>query len=161
MDPTDPKAHSNLGIALREAGDVPGAITAFKEVIERDPQSAEAHFDLGNVMQSLGNIDAAIGSFEEAAFLSPETAVLHVHLAVVYLLRKRNEEAIAAAKEAIWRNPLDPCADLAHGIILFAQGDSTAGRLAFEEAVRQEPERWEVSFRQLFPSAPSPVGPLD
>ncbi|MBA4187887.1 MAG: hypothetical protein C0467_07700 [Planctomycetaceae bacterium] len=161
LDPSDPKVLSNLGIALKESGDVAGAITALKQVIEVDPENPAVHFDLGNILQSIGNLDGAIDSFEEAVHLDPENALLHIHLAVVYLLRKRNDEAIASAKEAIWRNPLDPNADTAHGIIQLALGDTAGGRAAMAEAVRHDPDRWESTFRQLFPSAPMPSHPLD
>jgi len=161
FDPADPKVLSNLGFAFKESGNVAGAITALKQVIELDPENPEAHFDLGNMLQAVGNFDGAIDSFEEAIFLDPENSLIRIHLSVVYLLRKRNEEAIASAKEAIWRNPLDPNADTAHGIVLLALGDTARGQMALAEAVRHDPDRWEVAFRQLFPTAPVPSRPLD
>jgi len=161
FDPADPKVLSNLGFAFKESGNVAGAITALKQVIELDPENPEAHFDLGNMLQAVGNFDGAIDSFEEAIFLDPENSLIRIHLSVVYLLRKRNEEAIASAKEAIWRNPLDPNADTAHGIVLLALGDTARGQMALAEAVRHDPDRWELAFRQLFPTAPVPSRPLD
>jgi len=161
FDPADPKVLSNLGFAYKESGNVAGAITALKQVIELDPENPEAHFDLGNMLQAVGNFDGAIDSFEEAIFLDPENSLIRIHLSVVYLLRKRNEEAIASAKEAIWRNPLDPNADTAHGIVLLALGDTARGQMTLAEAVRHDPDRWELAFRQLFPTAPVPSRPLD
>ncbi len=161
LDPSDSKVYSNLGIALKESGDMSGAITVLKQAIELDPQNAETHSDLGNILQAVGNLDGAIDSFEEAIHLAPENTLLRINLAVAYLLRKRHDDAIASAKEAIWRNPLDPNADTAHGIILLATGDRVGGRAALTDAVRLDPDRWESTFRQLFPSTPLPSRPLD
>ncbi|MCE9564998.1 MAG: tetratricopeptide repeat protein [Planctomycetes bacterium] len=161
LDPTDPKVYSNLGIALKESGDVAGAITALKEVVQLDPENPEAHYDLGNILQAVGNLEGAISSFEQAFHLAPDNSIIHLNLAVVYLLGKRKEEAISAAKEVIWRNPLDPNADTAHGIVLLALGDTAGGRAALSDAVRNDPDRWETTFRQLFPNAPMPSRPLD
>jgi Flp pilus assembly protein TadD len=43
-------AHHNLGTALHQLGDLPGAMVCFRKVLELDPKNAKAHTSLGNAL---------------------------------------------------------------------------------------------------------------
>ena len=45
--PKNHAAHNNLGIALRDAGEVEEAIASFRSAIALDPKFALAHHNLG------------------------------------------------------------------------------------------------------------------
>jgi Flp pilus assembly protein TadD len=72
LDPKNPHAHSNLGVALRAAGDVTGAIAAFREAVRLDPKVPEVHFLLGAALYTDGQLDAAVESLRAAVALNPD-----------------------------------------------------------------------------------------
>ena len=47
-------AHNNLGVALKDKGDVDGAIAAFKRAIDLDRKNALAHNNLGVAAEGQG-----------------------------------------------------------------------------------------------------------
>src|SRR3712207_9296069 len=49
--------HHQLGLSLRAAGDLPGAIDAFRTALRFDPLAAETHGCLGNALKAAGQID--------------------------------------------------------------------------------------------------------
>jgi tetratricopeptide (TPR) repeat protein len=65
-------AYSNLGLALRQRGDVPGAVEAYRRAIEIDPDFAEAHNNLGVAYMDLGDTQLALDTYEKALELDPD-----------------------------------------------------------------------------------------
>jgi serine/threonine protein kinase len=64
--PRSPIAWGSLGDALRDKGDVEGAITAYKEAIRLDPDYTAVHTRLGNTLLRKGDYDGAIAAHRQA-----------------------------------------------------------------------------------------------
>ncbi|MDB4336863.1 tetratricopeptide repeat protein, partial [Synechococcus sp. AH-603-M21] len=62
LKPNNPKAHNNLGIALKEQGDLDAAIASYNTALRFQPDFPQAHCKLGNALQQQGDLDAAIAS---------------------------------------------------------------------------------------------------
>jgi Tfp pilus assembly protein PilF len=64
-------AHTNLAIALRQSGNVDGALKHFRACIEIDPAYAPGHLNLGLLYAEQGDFDRAIQAFEAALRIDP------------------------------------------------------------------------------------------
>jgi tetratricopeptide (TPR) repeat protein len=73
-------AHNNLGLALRDSGNLEAAIASFKEALRLNRKYAPAHFNLGLVLEKQGDLDVALAAYEMAAMLGPE----HQHFKRAY-----------------------------------------------------------------------------
>ena len=62
----DLKYDRNLGLALTDSKDLPGAIAAFKKAVELNPKFALAHNQLGLVLQASKDLPGAIAAFKKA-----------------------------------------------------------------------------------------------
>ena len=60
LKPDYAEAHYNLGNALDDQGDLPGAVAAYRKAIALKPDYAEAHCNLGLALQRQGEFQAAL-----------------------------------------------------------------------------------------------------
>jgi Tfp pilus assembly protein PilF len=66
-------AHYNLGLALREEGDLDGAIREYRQALLHDPHQAEVHTSLANALAATHDLDGAVGEYREAVRRHSET----------------------------------------------------------------------------------------
>jgi tetratricopeptide (TPR) repeat protein/glutathione synthase/RimK-type ligase-like ATP-grasp enzyme len=78
--PDDADAHSNLGNALLDLGQLDGAVASYRRVLEIKPDYAELHSILGNVLRDLGKLDDAAASCRRALEINPKFAEAHGNL---------------------------------------------------------------------------------
>ena len=86
IQPDYPDAHINLGTALKENGDLNGAIASFQQALKLKPSYLEAHINLGNALHEQGDLIAGIVCFENALKLKPSYPEAHWNLSLVQLL---------------------------------------------------------------------------
>lgn len=67
----DAQALYRYGMALRQQGDVRGALDAFRRAIAADPAPAEFHTGLGGLLFSQGDFAGAAAAYAQAAQRSP------------------------------------------------------------------------------------------
>ena len=84
LDPRSALAHNNLGNALRDKGDLDGAIAEYREAIRLDPRFANAHCNLGNALSDKGDLDGAIAEYREAIRLDPKHVRAHNNLGTAF-----------------------------------------------------------------------------
>src|SRR5262249_1544418 len=107
------EAHSNLGAALRDSGDVRGAIAAHREAIRLKPDLALAHYNLGNALSGSGDVSGAVAAYREAIRLKPDYAEAHCNLGKALEGQGRYAESLAeprlghelGSKRPNWRYP--------------------------------------------------------
>ncbi|HVO20408.1 MAG TPA: tetratricopeptide repeat protein [Anaeromyxobacter sp.] len=63
--PDDPFARYSVAMALRSAGDSPGAVAEFRETTRRAPDYVPSYLMLGQVLEDLGRHREALAAFEE------------------------------------------------------------------------------------------------
>lgn len=64
--------HLSCGTALREKGDVDGAIAEFRTAIRLNPNDANAHFGLGLGLEMKGQLNEALDEYRSAMTLDPK-----------------------------------------------------------------------------------------
>ncbi len=65
--PDDPFARYSLAMALRSAGDRPGAVAEFRELARRFPDYVPTYLMLGQVLDEEGRAEDALRTFQEGA----------------------------------------------------------------------------------------------
>jgi len=70
-DTTCPNPFNTLGVKLRKAGDVAGALHAYQQALELTPQDENIHFNMAKAHFFMGNVAAAQESVSQALFLNP------------------------------------------------------------------------------------------
>ena len=58
LDPECVEAHFNMGISLREQGDLTGAIGSYRRALAVNPTQADVLFNLGRAQQADGDVAA-------------------------------------------------------------------------------------------------------
>jgi len=80
LNPAYAEAHCNLGNALKELGNLEGAVAAHRQAISIRPDYAEAYDLLANELRDQGNLDEAVAAYRQAIGLKPELAAAHSNL---------------------------------------------------------------------------------
>jgi tetratricopeptide (TPR) repeat protein len=138
--PRNVAAHNGLGNALRDRGDLDGAIAAHREAIRLAPRLAFAHNNLGNVLWAKGDLDGAVAAYKEAIRLDPKFVHAHNGLGVALMAKRDLDGAVAAYNEAL---RLDPNYALVHnnlGNALRVKGNLDGAVAAYQEAIRLDPK---------------------
>lgn len=87
INPCHADAQLLLGNALRESGDLQGAVAAYRRCVELLPAAAEAHGNLGAALHEIGELEEAVISLEKAIALKPTAHDAHWNLGLVLLHR--------------------------------------------------------------------------
>lgn len=160
-DPEVGMAHTNLGLACVEAGQVDKALVHFDKAVTLEP-SVEAHFGRGVAQQTLRQWEAASDSFAKVIAMQPQNVEAHVNRGTVLLQCRRVDEALACYNKALALQPKHVSALINRGHTLLAlhrfdealasydqaialdatrpgafngRGDACLGKLRFEEAL--------------------------
>ena len=137
-------AHTYMGNALANQGDLRGAIAHYNEAIRILPDYPEAHNNLGPALARTGRLDEAVAQFTEAIRLRPNYVDAQSNLGLALASQGKLQEAIPHYKEAL---RLDPDHAGAHGNLGFAY--RALGRTAdaiqeFETSLRLNPNNPDV-----------------
>ena len=92
----------NAAHALKEAGDIEGAVKKLLEGLELDPNHVETHAALANYYQRLHKADEAISHAKKVAELNPNEHYSWMQLSIICQRCGKIEEAevaLAKAKE--------------------------------------------------------------
>jgi Flp pilus assembly protein TadD len=95
------EAHQCIAKALRETGDLAGALAAFTKSLEINPLDSDAYNDMGNVLKDMGRLPEASVCFERALSLKPDHHLAMNNLGVVRFLQNDLDGA-----ETLHRNAL-------------------------------------------------------
>jgi len=133
-------AHNNLGLALLDDGDVPGAAGHFREATRIRPGDERARVNLAIALAASGDLPRARAQLEELVRLRPGLASAHGNLASV--LARQGERALArdAYARAIELDPTLPGPHANLGLLLLGDGEPGAALASLERALALEPD---------------------
>lgn len=133
-------AYNNLGIVLKDQGQLQKAIEHYRHALQLRPGYPEAHNNLGVALNTLGRHNEAVASYEEALRLRPNYPdALANHIAAL-TDGGRLPEAIDRAQKAVRLCPDDPRIHANFGIVLGMAGRHRESADQFAEAVRLQPD---------------------
>lgn len=115
LAPSDHEAHYNLGITLREEGDVDAALHEFETALALKPDYEDARYSRAMILHAKGQNDVAQNDFNEIAALSEFRAGLDqakglIKSASERLKRNNPDAALQDATSALNFWPNDPIA---------------------------------------------------
>ena len=74
LKPDYAEAHNNLGVALKDQGELEEAAACYRRAVELKPDYAEAHNNLGNAFKDHGELEEAVACYRRALDLKPDAA---------------------------------------------------------------------------------------
>ena len=92
-------------LEMQKAGDLIGAIDAYKTALSIDATRADALSNLGAAYVHLGQFDDAIAQYDAALKIEPSNATVRLNLALAYYKSGRPNEAIRPLKIVVATNP--------------------------------------------------------
>ncbi|WP_159670837.1 tetratricopeptide repeat protein [Andreprevotia sp. IGB-42] len=101
LNNAQPDAWLNQGNALRELGDLQGALAACEQCVAIAPDFAQAWSNRGNLLTALRQYPAAIESHQRAVTLVPDDADGHANLAAALWEAREFAPALTACDAAI------------------------------------------------------------
>jgi tetratricopeptide (TPR) repeat protein len=132
-------AWNRLGGALRDLGDLDGAIAAFREAVALDPGHVQSRFNLANALRDRGDRGAADVEYDAIIRFKPKTAREFYNLGIALRNRGDIEGAIKAYRDAVRLDPNYADAHYNLGILLYERDDLAGALECFETAVRLSP----------------------
>jgi tetratricopeptide (TPR) repeat protein len=152
LRPDSPGAHLNLGNALKDQGDVEGAIHRYQAALEIDPNYAMAHSSLGQALEHKGRLDEAIAEYREALRLKPDWPEARTNLGIALLRKDLLNEAIVEFWEALASKRLFPEAYNAH----YSLGKALERKGLTDEAIAEY--RKALRLNEDYPEAHTDLG---
>lgn len=133
--PENPRARTNLGIALTEAGRLPEAIAQYEESLRLRPDEAATHLNLCHALTRLDRAAEAVPHGEAAVRLAPGSADARVNLAQALARLGRTDEAVTHYEEALRLQPGAPDVPAPLAAALLELGNRAASREEFAAAI--------------------------
>jgi len=134
-DPSDARAHLDLGIAAELLEDAKAAEQAYRKAVELAPDLAEAHNNLGVLLRDRGELGEAVPLLSRAVELNPRSAAAHGNLA---LALEDGGDAGGAEREyraALDLAPEDVMMRVNLGLMLVNAGQTEPGKAELRRAL--------------------------
>ena len=136
-------AHTDLGIALEQAGHFQEALSQYETALRLNPNSPELLNNLGNVLARLGRQDDALVYYSKGLRLKPRP-IAHLNLGAAQARLGRFKEAMEHFTKAAQMDPADPRPHFWQGQALLWQGSSAAAVAEYQSALRLDPNDTET-----------------
>jgi tetratricopeptide (TPR) repeat protein len=146
LKPDSPGGLLNLGNALREQGDVPGALAAYQKAITLKADYAEAYDNLGVAKRDQGDLAGAIAAHQKAITLKPDHALAHNNLGTALIDQDDLPGAIAAFQKAVILKPNYAEAQYNLSLALRDHGDLPGAIAACQKAIALKLDRPEAHY---------------
>lgn len=130
---------NNLGIALRNKGDLDGALAAYKELVKLAPNDVQTYSNMGAILRDKGDLDDSIAAFKQAIKVDPKCLAAHNNLGIVLHDKGDSEGSIASFQEAIKLDPKNVSPHHNLGVALKRKGDLDGAIAAYEKVIQLDP----------------------
>jgi len=133
-------AHSNLGIAFLQKGDLDGAIDHFFKALEIKPTHAGVHTNLSIALRRKGMLDEALEHSIRSVQSNPDLAEAHNNLGISLFQKGSVEEALQEFRKALELKPDYTACYYNLGVVLENQNRTEEAAESFRQALRLDPE---------------------
>jgi len=144
IKPDHAEAYYNMGIALKNKGDLEAAINSYKKALEIKPDYVEAYFNIGNILKSKSDLEAAIDSYKKALEIKPDHAEAYYNMGIALKDTGDLEAAIDSYKKVLEIKPDYVEAYNNMGIALKDTGDLEAAIDSYKKVLEIKPDYVEV-----------------
>ncbi len=138
-NPQDAVAQNDLGWALRQSGDLPGAERALRRAIKLNPNMPQARSNLAVVLADQKRPAEAVAEARQAVTLDPEQPVYHVVLGNALLGQGDAGAAIEEYRKAVAQKADYENARFHLGEALYRKGEVTAAKVELSYALKLDP----------------------
>jgi CRP-like cAMP-binding protein/Tfp pilus assembly protein PilF len=128
----------SLGLAFRQLGHFPEALTYLHRAAESQPGSADVQYELGSLYRVVDQYDRAITHLEEAIRVRPDFVDAYNQLGITYYDQSEYVEALTVFRATTQLEPSNPHHYHNLGTVLKLLRDYPAARQAFQTAVDLE-----------------------
>ena len=133
-------AYNNLGVAMRQDNQLPGAIANFENAVRVKPNYTDAESNLGEALLAAGRPREAIPHLMTALRIDSRLPEAHVNLGAALSRAGRPHDAEIEYRAAIGLNPDDAEAHGGLGVALTEQGEVEQAIPELAASVRIKPD---------------------
>lgn len=137
--PAKARPHNNLGLALRDRGNMNEAARHFSTALSLDPDNVQVHNNIGVLYANRGNLERACYHFKEAIRIDPNHAEGYNNLGKALADQGNVDSAVANLKHAL---RIDPWLANAHdnlGKLYGGKGNLKKSEYHFRQVIRCDP----------------------
>jgi tetratricopeptide (TPR) repeat protein len=142
--PGNPRARTNLGLALVDAGRVPEAIQQYEQALRIKPDLVEGHYNFGHALIKEGKTQEAIAHYREALRVKPDLAEANCSLGYALIQAGKAAEAIPYLERSLRAKPDFAEAHCNLGNALAQVGKTQEAAAHWELSLRFNPENADV-----------------
>ncbi|NOX53391.1 MAG: tetratricopeptide repeat protein [Planctomycetes bacterium] len=147
LNPTRPTPYRLWGVMLLSQGKHREAEQRFRKAIELQGDNKLAYWNLAKVMALTGREQEAIRTYRRAIELDPYLAPARIDFAKLLLRMGRVDQAIEQLKQAAKAEPGNPRPFTLLGQFYLEQGELHKAALAFNAALKRDPQHVESLHR--------------
>jgi tetratricopeptide (TPR) repeat protein len=138
------------GWRFHQAGDLPRAEEAYRQLVEQEPENAQGWYLLGALCQARGDLAAAAEHLTQALELHPAYPEALNHQGVVFIKQGRFAEATTSFREALRLKPQDVEIQTNLATVLAHQGQQAEALALLQAALHLQPNyaRAQTLFRK-------------
>jgi tetratricopeptide (TPR) repeat protein len=125
---------------MHQAGDLPQAEQAYRQLLEQERGNAQGWYLLGVLCAARGELADAAVHLDEAIRLRPGFVEALHHRGLVFIKQQRFTEAVASLREALWIKPNDADVQTNLGIVLAHQGQYAEALCLFQAVLQKHPD---------------------
>lgn len=137
--PNNAGAHSNLGVALKNVGQINDAIASYRRAIKIKPDFFDAHFNLGNALNDLGQLNDAVVSYRRSLEIKPNNANAHYNLGSVLNKLGQFDNALKSYRRALEYEPSSAEVQFSVGKVLHSTGQLEDAVASYRRVVEISP----------------------
>jgi Tfp pilus assembly protein PilF len=128
LDPKLTLVRINLGIALYNLPDLPGAQREMQAALALTPTSPQPNYILGLIAKTQNRTDDAIAAFQRVLKIDPNDTGTNINLGQLYAQQRKYPEAIAVLRTALASEPYNATALYNLGTSLIRAGQRDEGQ---------------------------------
>jgi tetratricopeptide (TPR) repeat protein len=145
-NPAYAQAHNNLGLTLKELGQLGMAREHLLRAAALDPTLYQAQLNLGEIAREQGELQIAAGYFERCLAIAPDDEDALLSLVYVLFRSKQSDKAKRLLDEALVKNPDSLSLHFYLGNLSKEASDLDRARLEYERCRVLDPGFWPATF---------------